>query len=315
MANRSPSMRAAHIFSGYMMWHSGDYGLNPEHPPLVKLVATLPLLPENLSVPPLQGRYFKTEEYRDGRDFMEQNDGPRHRLLFHIRMAAAVFAAGLSVMVFLLGTELFGQSAGLLALLLVVFEPNVLANSDLVTTDVGVTCFFLATLYCFYRFARQPSAIRLLLTGVAAGVTLASKHSGILLAPMLLALTLAEIAYAEREQRQADRQDTAWRICRHRHSCDRDPLGFLRFPLCGQAGRGGFESYSDSIRSAPHGHEQLGDRASRQLAAAAGIVPDGIDRHSLWNSALPYLPAGTTTTLTVCGGTFRSRCPSRLLWA
>ena len=34
-----------HIFAGYMMWHSGDYGLNPEHPPLVKLVSTLPLLP------------------------------------------------------------------------------------------------------------------------------------------------------------------------------------------------------------------------------------------------------------------------------
>ena len=39
-----------HIFAGYMMWHSGDYGLNPEHPPLVKLVATLPLLKEKLWV-------------------------------------------------------------------------------------------------------------------------------------------------------------------------------------------------------------------------------------------------------------------------
>jgi 4-amino-4-deoxy-L-arabinose transferase-like glycosyltransferase len=193
---------AAHIFSGYMMWHSGDYGLNPEHPPLVKLMATVPLLHENLSVPRLQGRNFKTEEYRDGRDFMEQNDGPRHRLLFRIRLAAAVFAAGLSLMVFLLGSELFGQSAGLLALLLVVFEPNVLANSDLVTTDVGVTCFFLATLYCFYRYARQPSVIRLLLTGLAAGLTLASKHSGILLAPMLLTLALAELAYAGSEERK-----------------------------------------------------------------------------------------------------------------
>ena len=94
-------------------------------------------------------------------------------------------------MVFLIGSELFGESAGLLALLLVVFEPNVLANSDLVTTDVGVTCFFLATIYCFYRYARQPSLIRLLLTGLAAGLTLASKHSGILLVPMLLALVVA----------------------------------------------------------------------------------------------------------------------------
>ncbi len=191
-----------HIFSGYMMWHSGDYGLNPEHPPLVKLVATLPLLQEKLWVPPLEGRMFKTEAYRDGRDFMERNDGPAHRLLFRIRLASSVFAVGLSVIVFLLGSEFFGASAGLLALLLLVFEPNVLANSDLVTTDVGVTCFFLGTIYCFYRYARQPSVVRLLLTALSAGLTLASKHSGILLAAMLPALMLVEIAYAERERRK-----------------------------------------------------------------------------------------------------------------
>ena len=191
-----------HIFAGYMMWHSGDFGLNPEHPPLVKLVATLPLLTEKLWVPPLRNRMFKTEAYRDGRDFLERNDGPRQRLLFRMRLAAGIFAIGLSLMVFLLGREFFGESAGLLALLLIVFEPNVLANSALVTTDMGVTCFFLATIYCFYRYARQPSALRLLLTGLAAGLTLSSKHSGILLAPMLLGLTLVEIAYAERSRRK-----------------------------------------------------------------------------------------------------------------
>src|ERR1700683_1781187 len=190
------------IFAGYMMWHSGDYGLNPEHPPLVKLVATLPLLQEKLWVPPLQQRMFKTEAYRDGRDFMERNDGPGHGLLFPMRPAAGVFAVGLSVAVFLIGSKLFGQSAGLLALLLVVFEPNVLANGDLVTTDVGVACFFLATIYCFYRYARQPSVVGLLLTGLAAGLTLSAKHSGILLAPMLLGLTLVEIACAERGRRK-----------------------------------------------------------------------------------------------------------------
>ena len=41
------------------------------------------------------------------------------------------------MIVFLVGSELFGESAGLLALLFVVFEPYVLANSELVTTDVG----------------------------------------------------------------------------------------------------------------------------------------------------------------------------------
>src|ERR1700732_269888 len=190
-----------HIFAGYMMWHTGDYGLNPEHPPLVKLVATLPLLQEKLWVPPLQQRWFKSEAYRDGRDFLERNDAS-HRLLFRMRLAAGVFSVGLSVTVFLMGSKLFGEPAGLLALLLVVFEPNVLANSDLVTTDMGVACFFLATIYCFYRYARQPSVMRLLLTGLAAGLTLSAKHSGILLAPMMLGLTLVEIACAERGRRK-----------------------------------------------------------------------------------------------------------------
>jgi len=146
---------------------------------------------------------FKTEAYRDGRDFLEHNDGgPGHRLLFRMRLVAGVFAVGLSVMVFLMGSTLFSESAGLLALLLVVFEPNVLANGDLVTTDMGVACFFLATIYCFYRYARQPSVIRLLLTGLAAGLTLSAKHSGILLAPMLLGFTLVEIACAEQGRRK-----------------------------------------------------------------------------------------------------------------
>ncbi len=70
---------AGQIFASYMMWHSGDYGLNPEHPPLVKLVATLPLLQEKLWVPTLKQRWFKSEAYRDGREFMEQNDDPGRR--------------------------------------------------------------------------------------------------------------------------------------------------------------------------------------------------------------------------------------------
>lgn len=33
-----------HIFAGYRSWTHADFGLSPEHPPLVKLLATTPLL-------------------------------------------------------------------------------------------------------------------------------------------------------------------------------------------------------------------------------------------------------------------------------
>jgi len=190
-----------HIFAGYMMWHTGDYGLNPEHPPLVKLLATLPLLGRDLWVPPLLGRDFKAEAYLDGRDFMARNDGPGQHLLFAMRLCAGILALGLSLTVFFAAREWFGTEAALIALLVVVFEPNVLGHSALVTTDVGVTLFFLASILCFYRYVKQPSWGRLLMTGLAAGLLLATKHSGILLAPMLLLLIGWEIAVAQKGSR------------------------------------------------------------------------------------------------------------------
>ena len=42
---------AAHIFAGYRYWKTFDFGANPEHPPLVKLVAAIPLLRLPLRVP------------------------------------------------------------------------------------------------------------------------------------------------------------------------------------------------------------------------------------------------------------------------
>ncbi len=33
-----------HILAGHRYWQCGDFGINPEHPPLLKLLAALPLI-------------------------------------------------------------------------------------------------------------------------------------------------------------------------------------------------------------------------------------------------------------------------------
>src|SRR5215472_8683394 len=76
-----------HMFAGYMMWKTGDFGLNPEHPPLVKLLAAVPLIGMDLWIPPLETRQFKTEAYLDGRDWLAHNDGAAQRLVFRMRLA------------------------------------------------------------------------------------------------------------------------------------------------------------------------------------------------------------------------------------
>ncbi len=190
-----------HMFAGYMMWHTSDYGLNPEHPPLVKLLATLPLLGEKLWIPPLRNREFKSEAYLDGRDWLARNDGDSQRLVFRMRMTAGLLAIAISLVVFFAARAWFGTAAGLVALTLVSFDPNIVGHSALVTTDIGVSLFFLASIYAFYRYVRQPSPLRLLLAGVVSGLLLATKHSGILLAPMLVLLICWEIATAAKGTR------------------------------------------------------------------------------------------------------------------
>lgn len=190
-----------HMFAGYMMWKTGDYGLNPEHPPLVKGLAALSILGENLWTPPLQNRYFKMEAYLDGRDWLARNDGGSQRLVFRMRVTAGLLALALTLVIFFAAREWFGTTAGLLAMVLAAFDPNVLAHSALVTTDVGVSLFFLASIYAFYRYVKHPTVVRLILAGVVAGLLLATKHSGVLLAPMLLLLIGWEIVVAPRGTR------------------------------------------------------------------------------------------------------------------
>src|ERR1700679_3973697 len=202
-----------HMFAGYMMWKTGDYGLNPEHPPLVKLLATVPTLHEKLWIPALQGREFKSEAYLDGRDWLARNDGAGQRLVFRMRLAAGLLAWGLGLMVFFAARAWLCNAAALLALTLVVFDSNIMAHSALVTTDIGVSLFFLATIFTFYRWATHPTLGHLLIAGLAAGLLAATKHSGILIAPMLFPVIVYEVFRARAGTRLRPALHEAGRLC------------------------------------------------------------------------------------------------------
>lgn len=198
-----------HIFAGYEAWKTHDYGLNPEHPPMVKMVATLPLLALPLKVPALQGRYFKTEAYMDGRELLFRNgarDGGRYEartLVWRVRLAAAIFGFTATLLVFAAGAEMFGLEAGLIALLLFCFEPNLLAHGAYVTTDMAASCTIFGTVYAFWRWVQRPGAARLAVAGVAGGLALAAKHSTVLLLPMLLLLAAAVLVERRRSRPSA----------------------------------------------------------------------------------------------------------------
>jgi dolichyl-phosphate-mannose--protein O-mannosyl transferase len=202
-----------HIFAGSSYWTRADYGMNPEHPPLVKMLATSPLLAMNLTQPAVGNDDFKIEAFLAGDKFVYGNSAGGDTILYRVRMTASLLTVLLALLTFLAAREMFNQTAALLALTLFVFDPNILAHGAYVTTDIALSCFLLATVYSFYRYVKSPGWAGLLLTGVAAGCALATKHSAILLFPILLLLAIAEVIQGrDLLENSAPTKGSRWRL-------------------------------------------------------------------------------------------------------
>lgn len=182
----------AHLYAGYSYWLRGDFGVNPEHPPLVKLIASLPALlvdrPKYSEPPDI---YFRGASVLGGFQLLAPPGSGAW--LDHARAAVAIFPLLLAVVVAVAGAEMFGQGTALFALALLVFDPLILAHGPLVTTDVAATCFIFAAVYAFYRYVKRPSLVRLGICGVAAGLALGVKHSALFLFAILFLLSVLEV--------------------------------------------------------------------------------------------------------------------------
>jgi len=184
----------AHLAAGLSYLERGDFRLNPEHPPLVKVWAALPL-----ALRGADGIDYASRAWREGNGWVvgfEMLNGPlasdrRRSPLDRLGPArAAVVLLGVlhGLLVYLWARELRGRGAGLLALALFAFCPTVLAHTRLVTTDLAASLGLFLVLWCFWRFSRRPGLPRLAALTGAAGLAVTLKHSLLLVFPLLACL-------------------------------------------------------------------------------------------------------------------------------
>jgi len=173
------------LVSGYLELTRGQYWLKPETLPLAKVVAAAPLLVLRVRTPPLDSDRWKLY----GRTLYELNDGAA--LLMVARAAVLPFSLLLGCLVFVWARRLFGRGAALFALFLFAFEPNLLAHSALVTTDLAVTCLFFLTLYALCLLVERISISRVALLASAFALAVVTKLSMLVLVPLIGLLGLA----------------------------------------------------------------------------------------------------------------------------
>jgi hypothetical protein len=185
-----------HLVAGFRYLQCGDFGINTEHPPLVKMAAALPLLLTH--VPPPAGGVCgkepttKDHGYELGVDYLYKQGLDAQKTLSTSRIGTIVFVVALLIFLFLYAQYLFGYWAAIIALVLAVSEPTLIAHAALVTTDVAVSAGVLASVFLLDRYLRARTSAALVLAGLGIGLALSAKHSGVIVIPIVVALTLAD---------------------------------------------------------------------------------------------------------------------------
>jgi phage-related holin len=105
------------------------------------------------------------------------------------RISTILISLLLGLLCFHWAKTIYGQWAGLLCFGLFVFEPNLMAHSQLITTDIYAVATLNLTLYVFWQLLEKPNLWWGILTGLALGFAQIAKYSNILLIPILLLLT------------------------------------------------------------------------------------------------------------------------------
>lgn len=121
-------------------------------------------------------------------------DEPKRETLYYsirvARFATVVVSLLLALLIWRWAGELYGAAAGMLGLFVYAFEPNLIAHSQLVTTDLYAAFTTTLAVYCFWRFSRHGGWRRAFLCALALGLAQLAKYTAVHLYPLFLLLTV-----------------------------------------------------------------------------------------------------------------------------
>lgn len=175
------------------------------HPPLTYYLNSLPLL--FVDEDPKLWQYDTAErdlfflgasDVLRGQGILMSPEYDGDQILVLSRLMTLLVALLLGFYVYRFGRELYGEQAGLLALLLFTFCPNILALSGNAVPDIPLTAFGFIFIYYLWKCLRETSHRTTLLAGFYLGLALLSKFTALALLPVAALLCLI-VAVTERK--------------------------------------------------------------------------------------------------------------------
>jgi hypothetical protein len=188
--NDSPIVdEVPHIGAGFSYVTQLDGRLNPEHPPLIKDLAGLAILPLELNRHVFQTPSWTTDvngQWQFGHDLIFGSGGNPDTIVQVARLPMLLVFVFACWLMWKWARERYGETAGLIALILFSFSPTILAHARLVTTDMGAAVGVLAATYCFLAFLRKPDRGTFAMSALSLGLALLAKFNTALLGPFFV---------------------------------------------------------------------------------------------------------------------------------
>ena len=183
---KSPTLdEQNHLARGLAYLRTGDLRLSQEHPPGLNVWEAWPLLLDPTVRLPLESTSWANAEWYGFADLLlwQANDHPQ-AMIFCTRVPVMWLTLIAAAVVFRWARTLGGVWGGLSALVLFVFDPNLLAHGRLTTTDMGITCLSLVATWLLWRALGKQGWRWWVWAGLAFGAAQLTKFSALVLGPV-----------------------------------------------------------------------------------------------------------------------------------
>jgi len=184
-----------HIAAGYSYVVEGDYRLNPEHPPLPKLLSGISiwvgarLNNQDISFPNNISAWTDkvNAQWDMGYTFLFNSGNDANNIIWWARLPTILFSLlGLTYIIYSVFYHTKNKSIALISGFLYAFSTNVIAHGRLVTTDLIASLSFLLVIDIWSRYLKAPSSKNIVYLILAIAFAFLSKFSTILLLPLLV---------------------------------------------------------------------------------------------------------------------------------
>lgn len=181
----------SHLPAGYYYLQTGRYLVNPEHPPLVKDIAALPLLflHPNFQISP--EFEYANDQWNFGRQFLYYSNNDPDQLMFWARTTVLLVNTLLLFWAWTVVARVWTTRAATIILFLVASSPLVISHAALITMDVMTSLFqviAIASAVWYVVQFKHNQSVRLagLSLIIATTGALLSKFSALLVLPGIL---------------------------------------------------------------------------------------------------------------------------------